>query len=875
MSSSELLPQKIPVAIEDEMKTSFMDYAMSVIIARALPDVRDGLKPVHRRILYTQHQLNNTFNRPFLKSARVVGDCMGKFHPHGDAAIYDALVRLAQDFSMRYPLADGQGNWGSVDGDPAAAMRYTEVRMTRLTSELLADIDKETVDWTPNYDDKELEPTVLPARVPNLLINGAAGIAVGMATNIPPHNLGEIVSACIATIKNPDITVDELLEIVPGPDFPTAGFIHGRQGIRNAYLSGRGQLLMRARVAVEENAKTGRTALIATEIPYQVNKAKLIEKIAELVKEKRLEGISDLRDESDRDGMRVVIELKKDAVPAVVLNNLWKLTPLQESFGIIMLAIVDGRPVVLPLHDMIARFIDHRRDVVTRRTIYDLRQARDREHILEGLKIALDNLDAIIDLIRAARDREQARTELCAGFSLTERQANAILDMRLAQLTGLERDKLLAELEEVRRLIAELESILADNEKLMGVIVKELEGIREQYGDARRTEIIPAELGDISVEQMIAEEEMVVTVTHQGYIKRNPLSAYRSQRRGGRGVTGAQTADENDFVSQLFVASTHDSILMLTSKGRAYAKKVYEIPQAGRAARGKAIVNFLELQAGETVVEFLPVREFSAGSYVVMATGKGVIKKTELSQFGNIRATGIIAILIDEDDQLVDVRITEGKHHILLGTAQGYAIRFEEPQVRPMGRAARGVRGISLREGDQVVGMAILHPEATETLLTVCERGYGKRTPTSDYPVKHRGGKGVITIKTTERNGKVVGVRVVTDQDHLMVITNGGKIIRMPVGGIPTIGRNTQGVRLIRLDDGEQVSTVERLAEHEEEGERKEVELDPAVLAAQAEREAQPLEAELGPEDAEAEGEAEAETPEPGGEDPEGGETTE
>jgi DNA gyrase subunit A len=865
--TTELTPQKIPVAIEDEMKTSFMDYAMSVIIARALPDVRDGLKPVHRRILYTQHLLNNFFNRPFLKSARVVGDCMGKFHPHGDQAIYDALVRLAQDFSMRNPLADGQGNWGSVDGDPAAAMRYTEVRMTRVAGELLADIDKETVDWALNYDDKELEPTVLPARVPNLLINGAAGIAVGMATNIPPHNLGEIISATIAYIKDPQIGVDELIDIVPGPDFPTAGFIYGKQGIRNAYVSGRGQILMRARVTTEEHPKTGRTALVATEIPYQVNKAKLIEKMAELVKDKRLEGISDLRDESDRDGMRIVIELKKDAVPAVVLNNLWKLTPLQDSFGIIMLAIVDGKPMVMSLKDMIARFVDHRRDVVTRRTIFELKEARDREHILEGLKIALDNLDAIIDLIRAAKDRDEARTGLMGQFSLTERQANAILDMRLAQLTGLERDKILAELEELRKTIAELESILASNEKLMAVITSELEKIKEQYADPRRTEIVPEELSDISVEEMIAEEDMVVTVTHQGYIKRNAVSAYRAQKRGGRGVTGAQTADEADFVAQLFVANTHASILMITNKGRAYVKKVWEVPQAGRAAKGKAIVNLLELQQDEKVVEFLPVREFSEGAFVVMATRKGVIKKTELTNFGNVRATGIIAIGVDEDDQVVDARITEGKHHILLGTRNGYACRFDETQVRAMGRTARGVRGIKLRDSDEVIGMAVLRTDAEETLLTICERGFGKRTPTTDYPVKNRGSMGVITIKTTERNGKVVGVRVVTDADDLMVITSGGKIIRMPVKGIPAIGRNTQGVRLIRLEEGESVQAVERFAEREEEGERKEVELDPAVLAAQAEREAQPLAEEEGISDADADADADAdESPEDDGE---------
>jgi DNA gyrase subunit A len=812
------------------MKSAFMDYAMSVIVSRALPDVRDGLKPVHRRILYTQHLMNNVWNRAYIKCARVVGDVLGKFHPHGDAAAYDALVRLAQDFSMRYPLIDGQGNFGSIDGDPPAAYRYTECRMEKIGQELLADIDKETVDLQPNYDDKEMEPTVLPTRVPNLLVNGATGIAVGMATNIPPHSLREIVDATIAVMRNPAITVDELLEIVPGPDFPTGGFICGRGGIRAAYATGRGAILMRARTTVEEHPKTGRRSLIATEIPYQVNKAKLIEKIAELVRDKKIEGIADLRDESDRDGMRIVVDLKKDAVPEVVQNNLWKMTPLQESFGINMLAIVDGRPQTLSLRQALQHFINHRREVVTRRTAFELREARDRMHILEGLKIALDNIDAVINLIRSSRDTETARVGLMTTFELSQRQAQAILDMRLARLTGLERDALLAEMKEVAALIARLEAILDSDAVLTAVVIEELETIRRDYGDDRRTEILEIDV-DIDVEDMIAPEEMVVTVTHGGYVKRNPKTLYRAQKRGGRGITGAATHEE-DFVSQLFVASTHDTLLMFTNKGRIYAKKIYEIPQAGRTAKGKAFVNLLPLQDSERVVALQPVREFAEGAFVVMATRRGLIKKTSLQAFSNIRASGIIALSIQEDDDLVGVRITEGAADLLLGTRNGWAIRFREENVRPMGRTARGVRGIKLRDSDFVVGMAVVSRDTPATLLTVCERGFGKRTPTSDYPTKNRGGKGVITIKTTERNGQVVGLRIVTDEDDLMLITDRGKLIRMPADGIPTIGRNTQGVRLIRLEEDEVVVAMERMAERDEGAER---EVSPEVAAARAE----------------------------------------
>ncbi|HXI59818.1 MAG TPA: DNA gyrase subunit A [Polyangia bacterium] len=827
---------RIPIAIEEEMKSAFMDYAMSVIVSRALPDVRDGLKPVHRRILYTQHLTNNVWNRAYIKCARVVGDVLGRFHPHGDSAAYDALVRLAQDFAMRYTLIDGQGNFGSIDGDPPAAYRYTECRMERIGGELLADIDKETVDFQPNYDDKEVEPTVLPARFPNLLVNGASGIAVGMATNIPPHNLGEIVDAAIALAKNPDITIDELCEMVPGPDFPTGGFICGRGGIRAAYETGRGALLMRARTAIEEHPKTGRKSIVATEIPYQVNKAKLIEKIAELVRDKRVEGISDIRDESDRDGMRVVVDLKKDAVPEVVLNNLWKMTPLQESFGINMLAIVEGRPMILSLKQSLQYFIAHRRDVVTRRTMFELRQARERMHILEGLKIAVDNIDAVIDLIRSSKDTEAAKSGLMESFDLSARQAQAILDMRLSKLTGLERDALIAEMKEVALTIARLEDILGNETVLMSVVVSEMEAVKTQYNDPRRTEIIDI-AADIDIEDMIAPEEMVVTVTHGGYVKRNPKTLYKAQRRGGRGITGAATHEE-DFVAQLFVASTHDTLLMFTSQGRAYSKKIWEVPQAGRTAKGKAFVNLIPLQEGERVVALLPVREFSEGAFVVMATRAGLIKKTSLNLFGNIRSSGIIALSIVDNDALVGVRITEGASDLLLGTRNGWAIRFREENVRPMGRTARGVRGIRLRDsGDEVVGMAVIPRDAPATLLTVCQKGYGKRTPTSDYPTKNRGGKGVITIKTSERNGKVVGLRIVTDEDDLMLITNGGKLIRMPVAGIFTIGRNTQGVRLIRLETDEQVVAMERIAEKEE----GETEVSPEVAAARAELQSEPL----------------------------------
>ncbi|MGD0950008.1 MAG: DNA gyrase subunit A [Candidatus Binatia bacterium] len=807
-----LRANKVPVNIEDEVRQSYMDYAMSVIIGRALPDARDGLKPVHRRALYAMHDLGNDWNRPYKKSARVVGDVIGKYHPHGDIAVYDTIVRMAQDFSMRYPLVDGQGNFGSVDGDPPAAMRYTEIRMARIASELLADIDKETVDFLPNYDDTLREPLPLPARIPNLLINGSAGIAVGMATNIPPHNLCEVVDALVALIENPDLDVDALMQYVPGPDFPTAAFIHGKTAIREAYTTGRGILQLRARAGTETEKRTGRVSIIVKEIPYQVNKAKLIERIAELVNEKRIDGISDLRDESDREGMRIVIELKKDANPDIVLNQLYKLTPMQESFGIIMLAIVDGRPKLLTLKDALKVFIDHRKDVVVRRTMYELRKAEERLHILDGLKIALANLDAVITLIRQAQSPAVAKTGLMQRFHLSDLQAQAILDMRLQRLTGLEREKILEEHAETTRQIARYKEILADEREVYKIITAELQEVRRLHGDERRTQIVD-ETTEISIEDMIVEEDMVVTISHEGYIKRNAVALYRAQRRGGRGKIGASTKEE-DFVEDLFVASTHSYILFFTTTGKVFWLKVHELPQAGRAARGKAIVNLLNLEKDEKISAFLPVREFQEGRYVVFATAKGTVKKTDLMAYANPRRSGIIAISLDEGDAVIGVRLTDGHQEIILSTRMGQAIRFKEEEVRPMGRGAGGVRGITLEQGDSVVGMAVVSPGAT--LLAVAEKGYGKRTEMDEYRLQSRGGKGIITMKTTEKTGAVVGVRMVSDDDDIMLVTDGGKVIRTPVKGISVIGRNTQGVRLIDLAEGERVVGVARLAEKEE-----------------------------------------------------------
>ena len=841
--------QQIPVQIEDEMKSSFMDYAMSVIVARALPDARDGLKPVHRRILYTQQQLSNFWNRPYLKSARVVGDCMGKFHPHGDASIYDALVRMAQDFAMRYPLADGQGNWGSVDGDPAAAMRYTEVRMARVASEMMQDIDKETVDWQPNYDEKELEPLVLPTRVPNLLVNGSTGIAVGMATNIPPHNLGEVLDGALALLADPLLTSRDLMKYVLAPDFPTGGIIYGRRGIFQAFETGRGSIVIRGRAIVEESAKAGREAIIVNEIPYMVNKARWIAACADLVKDKKLEGISDIRDESDRDGMRVVFELKKDAMSTVVLNNLYKQTALQSSFGVMMLAIVDQRPRMLTLKDALSVFLDFRREVVTRRTVFELREAKSRLELVEGLGLAVDNIDRVIAIIRGSSDPDAAKAALMAEplkglaeflrragrpeaevekrigngvYHFSARQAQAILEMRLQRLTGLERDKLEAEYRELWATIDRLEAILGSEEKLIQVVRDELSALRAQFADKRRSEIVD-DAGELAIEDMIADEPMVVTVSHEGYVKRNPIGEYRAQKRGGRGVTGAATREE-DFVNKLFVASTHDHLLLFTNTGRAYSMRVFELPEGSRASKGKPIVNLVALSEGERVVEILPVTktQWSETGFVFMATKKGVVKKTELAAFDNIRSTGIIAVSIDEGDDLIEAHVTDGRAHILMASKGGYALRFSEEKVRPMGRGARGVRGIGLRGSDELVAMAVIAPDdSTSTLLTVCEKGYGKRTPLGDYPLKNRGGLGVITIKTTERNGNVVGVKLVTNEHDLMMITSAGKVIRMPVRSIPTLGRNTQGVRLVRLSAGEGVVSVERLAESDEEDAQK------------------------------------------------------
>lgn len=806
-------PKEIPVNIEEEMKTSYMEYAMSVIIARALPDVRDGLKPVHRRVLFAMHEMKNYHNSPYKKSARVVGDVIGKYHPHGDSAVYDTIVRMAQPFSLRYPLVDGQGNFGSVDGDPPAAMRYTEIRMEKITAEVMADLDKETVDFIPNYDGAEMEPTVMPTKIPALLVNGATGIAVGMATNIPPHNLGEVIDAAIKQINNPDISLEELIKIIPGPDFPTAGFIYGREGIDKAYKTGRGIIKLRARAIVERKKRNDKESIVVTEIPYMVNKAKLIESIARLVKEKKLEGISDLRDESDREGMRIVIELKRDAVAGVVLNNLYKLTQMQNSFGIILLSLVNGQPRVLNLKQMIRYFIDHRRDVVTRRCIFQLRKAEERAHILEGLKIALDHIDEVIKLIRGSKTGPEAKEKLIKRFKFSDRQAQAILDMRLQRLTGLERDKIINELKEVMAEIKRLKAILADEKLLLEVIIEELTEIRAKYADSRRTEIL-LDTTELSVEDLIVEEDMVVTISHSGYIKRNAISLYRAQRRGGKGKTGMTTKAE-DLVTDMFVASTHDTIMIFSSKGIVYWLKVHEIPQVGRAARGKAIVNLVNMDKDEHVAAILPIREYKEGYYVIFCTKKGVVKKTEITAYSNPRSVGTKAINLDDDDALIDVRMTDGQSDILISTLKGKAIRFKETDVRPMGRVSRGIRGITLSEDDKVVGLDVLSEGAT--ILSVTSKGFGKRTRTEDYRIQKRGGRGIITIKTTERNGDVLGVKQVTDDDDVMLITNNGVILRMKMKDLKVIGRNTQGVKLMNLSEGDHLGSLAKLVERDKE----------------------------------------------------------
>ena len=801
------------IAIEDEMKSSYLDYAMSVIVGRALPDVRDGLKPVHRRILFGMNEMGLASNRAYRKSAKIVGEIMGNYHPHGDSAIYDTLVRMAQDFNMRYPLVDGQGNYGSMDGDSAAAMRYTEARMTKLAEDMLADIDKETVDFGPNYDESRQEPLVLPTKVPNLLINGAGGIAVGYATNIPTHNIGEVIDGLLLLLENQDATVAQLMAKIPGPDFPTAGFIYGIGGIKEAYETGRGLLKVRAKVVVETDERTERERLIVTEIPYQVNKVTLIKKIAEMVQEDRIKGISDLRDESsDREGVRVVIELKRNEIPLVVLNNLYKHTPLEITFGVIMLALVNNRPEVLNLKQILGHFLDHRREVVVRRTAYELKKAEERAHILEGLKIALDNLDAVITLIRRSQSPDEARTGLMRQFGLTEIQANAILDMRLQRLTQLERAKLIEEYQAVLKQIEYLKSILSSEALVRSIIQEELTQIREAYRDERRTQIVKEE-GEINIEDLIAEEEVVVTISHAGYIKRNAASLYRAQRRGGKGRIGMGIKDE-DFVETLFTASTHQTLLFFSDAGKVYWLKVHEIPEASRAAKGKALVNLLALAGSEKVTATLPVKEFREDQFVVMATKNGLLKKTELSAYSNPRQGGIIALSLEEGDKLIGVQLTDGRREILMGTKQGLTIRFTEDEVRSMGRTAYGVKGITLEEGNEVIGMETITPDSTTSILTVTEGGYGKRTPVGEYRVQGRGGKGIISVKTTEKTGLAVGFLQVRDSDQIMLMAAQGKVLRCKVGDIREIGRNTQGVRILDLEgDEDRVVAVARLAE--------------------------------------------------------------
>ncbi|MBD2783540.1 DNA topoisomerase (ATP-hydrolyzing) subunit A [Xenorhabdus sp. DI] len=862
---SDIAREITPVNIEEELKSSYLDYAMSVIVGRALPDVRDGLKPVHRRVLFAMNVLGNDWNKPYKKSARVVGDVIGKYHPHGDSAVYDTIVRLAQPFSMRYMLVDGQGNFGSVDGDSAAAMRYTEVRMAKIAHELLADLEKETVDFVPNYDGTEQIPEVMPTRIPNLLVNGSSGIAVGMATNIPPHNLSEVIDGCLAYIDDENISIEGLMEHIPGPDFPTAAIINGRRGIQEAYRTGRGKIYIRARAEIETDEKNGRETIIVNEIPYQVNKARLIEKMAELVKEKRIEGISALRDESDKDGMRIVIEVKRDAVAEVVLNNLYSLTQLQVSFGINMVALHQGQPKLLNLKDILSAFVCHRREVVTRRTIFELRKARDRAHILEALAVALVNIDPVIELIRRASTPAEAKTSLIsqawqlgnvasmleqAGddaarpewlepqygihdgkYYLTEQQAQAILDLRLQKLTGLEHEKLLDEYRELLKAIAELLFILESPERLMEVIREELLVIKEQYNDARRTELTENS-ADINIEDLINQEDVVVTLSHQGYVKYQPLSDYEAQRRGGKGKSAARTKEE-DFIERLLVANTHDTILCFSNKGKLYWMKVYQLPEASRGARGRPIVNLLPLDQSERITAILPVREYEDGLNIFMATASGIVKKTKLSEFSRPRSAGIIAVNLNEGDELIGVDLTDGSNEVMLFSAQGKVVRFLEEEeetledgtvrvkgVRAMGRTATGVRGIKLSEGDKVVSLII--PRGEGEILTVTENGYGKRTAESEYPTKSRATQGVISIKVSERNGNVIGAIQVEPTDQIMMITNAGTLVRTRVSEVSVVGRNTQGVTLIRTAENEKVVGLQRVAEpddDEEEGE--------------------------------------------------------
>jgi DNA gyrase subunit A len=803
------------------MKKSYMDYAMSVIVGRAIPDVRDGLKPVHRRVLYAMHELGNRWNRPYKKSARIVGDIIGKYHPHGDAAAYDTIVRMAQDFSLRYPLVDGQGNFGSIDGDPPAAMRYTEIRMARIAEELLEDLDKETVDFSPNYDNSLMEPNILPARIPLLLLNGGSGIAVGVASNIPPHNLREVIDGTVALIRKPEITVEELMMHIHGPDFPTAGYINGREGILAAYRTGRGIIRTRARALIERNSRNDRESIVVTELPYMVNKAALVEKISELVKEKKIGGISDLRDESDREGMRIVLDLKKDEVAAVILNQLYKHTQMESTFGINMMVIDRGQPKTLNLKEVLEKFVAFRKELVTRRTVFELNRAKERLHILEGLKIALENIDRVIETIKKSPGPQEASAALCENFGLSAIQAKAILEMRLQRLTGLEREKILGEYVETEALVKQLEGILADPEKILDIIVAELEDVRKRYGDERRTEIV-AGGDDITLEDLIVEEEMVVTVSHQGYIKRNAVSLYRSQRRGGRGKMG-MTTKEDDFVENIFIASTHSYVLFFTSKGKVHWLKVHQIPQAGRMAKGKAIVNLIELTKEERVTAVLPVREFVEGKYVLFATRNGIVKKTELAAYSNPRSGGIIAIAIDEDDELIGVKLTDGGQDILLATNRGKAIRFRETEVRPIGRVGRGVIGITMEKSDFVVAMEAVGD--MHYILTVTERGFGKKTDVSEYRRQGRGGRGVINLKIVPRVGFVSGVRQVTGDEDVILLTNSGQIIRLRVNEINLHHRSTQGIKLMDLVENETivgVVRVEREADEDREGSEEE-----------------------------------------------------
>jgi len=797
----------LPRDIVDEMRESYLNYSMSVIVSRALPDVRDGLKPVHRRILYGMNELGSGWNRPYKKSARIVGDVLGKYHPHGDSSVYDALVRMAQNFSMRYELVDGQGNFGSIDGDNAAAMRYTESRMTRLSSEMLKDLDKETVDWGLNFDETLKEPTVLPTTVPTLLINGSEGIAVGMATKIPPHNLGEVVDGLVALIDNENISTEDLMGLIKGPDFPTAGLILGMDGLKQAYETGRGKIKMRARAHIESNKK-GRDSIVITEVAYQTNKATLVEKIADLVRDKKVAGIRDLRDESDKDGIRVVIDTKKDAVPEVILNQLYKHTQLQDTFGIILLALVDGVPKIMPLKTILTHFVDFRHEVVVKRTEFDLKEAEARAHILEGLKTALDNIDKVIEIIKGSKDPTQAKEGLMDGFKLSEVQSQAILDMRLQRLTGLEVEKVVEEYKELIKHISHLKGILESKPQRMDIIKKELLTIKDQYADERRTEIVPIDT-NFSMEDMIAEEEVVLTITHQGYIKRTALNTYRTQRRGGRGVQGAMSKEE-DFLEHLFIANTHNYMLFFTDKGKCYWLKVYDIPQGGRAARGRAVVNLIGCEPGERVEAFVSVKEFDDDHYIVMSTRNGIVKKTVLSAYGKPRKGGIYAIDIREGDKLIEARITNGEHDILLGTHEGKSIRFSENNIRPSGRKTMGVKGITLSsKDDYVVGMLVVRREGT--ILVATEKGYGKRTEVVQYRTQTRGGKGVLTMRCTDKTGKMVNIMEVVDSDDLIVITDSGVLMRQPIADIRTIGRVTQGVRLVKLDDGANISQITRV----------------------------------------------------------------